>query len=488
MVNRNPQSIQRSSSRSSLLYARVSSKEQEKEGFSIPSQLRALRTYAGNLGMNVVREFIDVETAKEIGRTGFNEMVAFMRKTPSYRLILVEKTDRLYRNLKDWVTLDELDVEIHFVKENVVLSRDSRSSEKFMHGIKVLMAKNYIDNLSEETRKGMSEKAQQGLWPSCAPLGYRNVEGPNGKKKIEPDPSSAPLVARLFEWYTTGDYSLQEVTQMAKKEGMVFRKSKSPIPRATVHTILRNLIYTGEFVWNGRTYQGGHPPLVSRALWDRAQAALSQRFGKRNRKVKHDFAFSGLINCGHCGCALVGEIKKRKYVYYHCTGYRGKCPEPYTREEVFEELFSNLLGQLKLDEEVLEWVSEALRQSQQDERRCRTAAVGRLQSQYDNLQNRIESMYLDRLDGRIDTAFFDRKASEWRSEQSRLTRAIQDHRGSDKAYLFEGVKLLEIAGKPATCSQYNQHMKKDAFSISYYRTAPGRTGSSTPLSANPLIY
>jgi hypothetical protein len=70
-----------------------------------------------------------------------------------------EKTDRLYRNLKDWVTLDELDQEIHFVKENVVISRDSRSSEKFMHGIKVLMAKNYIDNLSEETRKGMLEKA-----------------------------------------------------------------------------------------------------------------------------------------------------------------------------------------------------------------------------------------------------------------------------------------------------------------------------------------
>ena len=83
--------------------------------------------------------------------------------------MLVEKTDRLYRNLKDWVTVDELDVEIHFPKEGVVLSRESRSSEKFMHGIKVLMAKNYIDNLSEEARKGMQEKAEQGIWPTkCA--------------------------------------------------------------------------------------------------------------------------------------------------------------------------------------------------------------------------------------------------------------------------------------------------------------------------------
>ncbi len=93
-------------------------------------------------------------------------MVGYLKEHPAIRVMLVEKTDRLYRNLKDWVTVDELDVEIHFPKEGVVLSRESRSSEKFMHGIKVLMAKNYIDNLSEEARKGMQEKAEQGIWPT----------------------------------------------------------------------------------------------------------------------------------------------------------------------------------------------------------------------------------------------------------------------------------------------------------------------------------
>lgn len=95
--------------------------------------------------------------------------------------------DRLYRNLKDWVTLDELDVEIHLAKEGVLLSNDSLSSEKFMHGIKVLTAKNYIDNLSEEARKGQMEKAEQGLWPSKAPLGHLDVTGKDGRKVIEPD-------------------------------------------------------------------------------------------------------------------------------------------------------------------------------------------------------------------------------------------------------------------------------------------------------------
>ena len=128
--------------RQAVIYARVSSKEQEKEGFSIPAQLKLLREYAAANGFPVAQEYVDVETAKQTGRAAFGEMVAYLKAHPSVRVMLVEKTDRLYRNLKDWVTVDELDVEIHFPKEGVVLSRESRSSEKFMHSIKVLMAKN----------------------------------------------------------------------------------------------------------------------------------------------------------------------------------------------------------------------------------------------------------------------------------------------------------------------------------------------------------
>jgi DNA invertase Pin-like site-specific DNA recombinase len=134
-----------------------------KEGFSIPAQQKLLRQYALDHGISIACEFTDVETAKRSGRAGFGEMLTYLRRNSACRIILVEKTDRLYRNLKDWVTIDELGIEIHFVKQGTVIPPDSRSSDKFMHGIQVLMAKNYIDNLSEETRKGMLEKAEQGL-------------------------------------------------------------------------------------------------------------------------------------------------------------------------------------------------------------------------------------------------------------------------------------------------------------------------------------
>jgi DNA invertase Pin-like site-specific DNA recombinase len=161
-VKKNNQTYSAPIAKKAVAYARVSSPEQEK-GFSIDAQKKLLAGYVQANGLVVAKEFVDVETAKQSGRTNFGEMIRYLKKNPGIRAILVEKTDRLYRNLKDWVTLDEFDIEIHFVKEGVVLSRESRSSEKFMHGIKVLMAKNYIDNLSEEARKGMQEKAEQGL-------------------------------------------------------------------------------------------------------------------------------------------------------------------------------------------------------------------------------------------------------------------------------------------------------------------------------------
>src|SRR5215813_13665281 len=360
--------------RKAVVYARISSKGQEKEGFSIPAQLKLLKEYAAANGFAVAQEYVDVETAKQTGRAAFGEMVAYLKAYPSVRIMLVEKTDRLYRNLKDWVTVDELDVELHFPKEGVVLSRESRSSEKFMHGIKVLMAKNYIDNLSEEARKGMQEKAEQGIWPTKSPLGYRNVAGPDGKKIIATDRAVAPIVSKLFEWYATDQYSLKEVAQKARDAGFIYRRTGAKVPTSAVHTILRNRLYTGQFEWNGKLIQGRHQPLVSVELWDRVQGILDGRNATKAKRGKHDFAFSGLIACVKCGCSVVGEIKKQRYVYYHCTGYADKCQgnpascrREYVREEALEAHFTELLGRLRFDDEVLEWVREALHTSHADE-------------------------------------------------------------------------------------------------------------------------
>ena len=103
--------------------------------------------------------------------------------------------------------------------------------------------------------------------------------------------------------------SLKEAAEKARAAGLVYRKSGAAVPVSTVHTILRNRIYTGEFEWNGHLYLGKHQPLVSRELWERVQGVLDGRHAKKNRRVKHDFAFSGLIACGTAAAPSSGRSR-----------------------------------------------------------------------------------------------------------------------------------------------------------------------------------
>ena len=434
---------------SAVLYARVSSKEQREEGYSIEAQLRLLREYASKQRMVIVQEFVDVESASKSGRTGFSAMVAFLRKQRSCRIILVEKTDRLYRNFKDYATLDVKDwgLSIHLVKESEVLSPDSRSHEQFIHGIRVLMARNYSQNLGEETIKGMTEKARAGMYPSCAPVGYKNADGPDGKRIIVPDPNTGPVVTRLFELFASGNFSLKELTSRARSEGLILRGAR--IQKSTIHQILRKRLYSGDFDFDGQTYQGTYEALVTKETWERVQFVLNDH-GKTNRhRIKRDFAFSGLVRCGHCGCMLVGEVKKGRYVYYHCTGHHGKCPEPYTREELLAERFARSLEQLAIPPEVAEWLQATYVDSDLTERAARERSIKQHRVQYERLEARIETLYTDRLDGRISPAFYDAKAGEIQAQQQTLLRKIEQIQSSAPAPVEDALNLIELTNKAA---------------------------------------
>jgi len=425
-----------------VLYARVSSQEQADEGFSIPAQLKLLQSYASEHGFELMREFVDVETAKRTGRPGFQQMVDFLQSADGEVILLVEKTDRLYRNFRDYVTLDELDLEIHFVKENFVLSEDSRSSEKFMHGIKVLMAKNYVDNLSEEASKGMRAKAEQGTWPSCAPIGYRNVTIGN-RRAVALDQVQGPIVRKLFECYALQTYSLAELTTIAAEEGL--RTNRGGVPsKSTIHRMLSNPFYVGRFTWGGKEYEGDHPPLVSEDLFQRVQEALNEGHHGVERR-KRTFAYTGLITCAHCGCSITAGLHKRKYVYYRCTGARGDCEPQLIREDRLEELLGGLVQAVQIDEEVVSWAIAALRESHGEEQAYHDAQVDRLQSEVKRLQRRLDQAYEDRLDGRVSEDQWQRVADKWRGERSTLLRSIEAHENANDVYLDAGSQLLGLA-------------------------------------------
>ena len=426
----------------SALYARVSSKDQEESGFSIPAQQRMAADYCIKHGLDLVAEFIDVETAKKSGRTNFGEMLKFLKKNPSVRTIVVEKTDRLYRNFKDYILLEELGLTIHFYKENVILTPESNSHEKFMHGIKVLMAKNYLDNLSEEVKKGMGEKARQGIYPSRAPIGYLNELS---KKTLIRDPDRAPIVTRLFELYAAGGQSISALHRYALENGLTYPPpfSGKPISRSTIARILTNPIYSGTFLWKGQRFDSSIERLITPELYERVQAMMQGRsLGVAQART---FAFVGLLRCGHCGCSITAEIKKQKYIYYRCTGFKGKCPEKYMREELLEEKLDALVRVIHVPDQVIDWMQQALKESFREEQQFHQEASQALRQQEERLETRLGKLYEDKLDSVIAEAFWLTKHREYQEELDRIRTKLKAHQVADAKYIDYGVQVLELA-------------------------------------------
>ena len=257
----------------------------------------------------------------------------------------------------------------------------------------------------------MRQKAAEGCRPSVAPLGYVNVAGPDGKRTLALDEGRAPLLARAFEWYATGDHSVKTVAAMARRAGLTFPDSGLPVSTARIHQMLRQRTYCGEFEWAGRVYRGTYPPIVSKELWQHVQDVMDGRYAARPKKRKHQFTFSGLLHCGVCGCALVGDMKKGKF-YYRWSGNRIPHPEPYVREEVVAEQVQAILGGMAIEEETVQLISRTLRESHEDEKRFHNHSVARLQADIARLQARLDAMYVDKFDARISSNFYERTATE----------------------------------------------------------------------------
>ncbi|MCD4707517.1 MAG: recombinase family protein [Candidatus Sabulitectum sp.] len=393
------------------IYARVSTEEQEKEGFSIPAQLKMLREYANKQGFTIAKEFVESETARSTGRTGFNAMLAYLKKNKECRSLLVEKTDRLTRNFEDYIALGitHTNREVHLVKEGKVLSRNSSPSDFFMQNIQVSMAAYTSHNISAEAKKGMRAKAEAGFYPSVAPLGYLNTTNSHGIKVITLDPVLAPLVKQIFELYSKGSVSLKTIAKEMYSLGLRSHKGNK-VGISTIYKMLLNPIYRGKFLWNKVEYNGNHEPIVSSALWFAVQDVREDR-SVAKPKQSHEFAYIGLMKCGHCDCAITAERKKNKYSYYHCTGYKGKHGEPHVREEKLYEQFSNLLEGLAIDDEVAEFILNGIQKDTADSRKALEDTRERLVSQRKRLLRRSDVLYDDRLDGRIDVTRYDSKSA-----------------------------------------------------------------------------
>jgi len=402
--------------------------------------------------ITVVKEFEEAETAKEAGRKEFNKMLAYVRQH-GLKFILVEKTDRLHRNFRDYVTIEELikecDVTVHLVKEGQSIGKDSKASDKLMHGLKTVMAKGFIDNLKEEVEKGVKEKLRLGEYPAKAPLGYLNAKDPITKKSIIViDEKNKPLVQTIFSIYATGQHSLKSIIQYVEDLKLTrdLPIGRVKLNKSVVAKLLQNPSYIGKFLWEKKLYGGTHEPIVDLDTWQTVQNVLS---GKNvNRCKRHNikpFVYKGVFSCGECKRTITAEIKKQKYVYYRCTKFETVCSQKPVREETINAEVQKLLDSIRLSENGHAYVVAGLKQSLEEKRATHDKDYDMLIREHSTLKNRLDKMYEDKLDGRVTDDFYDSKYAEYKNRLDDLAERIALHNNADIGYYEFGRKILELS-------------------------------------------
>ena len=386
-----------------VILARVSSKSQEDEGYSLDSQLKLLQNYCLSNNLRVIKIYKIAETAsKEQSRKIFNELLAYLYQNKIYNLA-VEKTDRLTRNLKDAVLIDDwLQADgnrmLHAVKENIKLHKESKSDVKFMWNIHLAVAKKYTDNLREEAMKGWTEKLAQGWLPSRPPIGYMTAIQ-NGKRIHVPDPEKAPYVIAGFEHYLTAQGSIESVRALLK-QASITTYNEHPLAISAVHKLLANPYYMGIINFNGQTYAGSHKPLISKQLYRAVQAKMHG--GKSAKRCRHDVKLQNILHCGHCGKVISWEKHKGHY-YGACQRNSDQCKQnTYLREEAAEETLVSMMDDLVCPSPaIISWLIKHLDTQFLDSKEMIENHKQSISMRIDRLAKMDEMLYDDKLASEI---------------------------------------------------------------------------------------
>jgi DNA invertase Pin-like site-specific DNA recombinase len=264
--------------------------------------------------------------------------------------ILAWHPDRLARNSVDGGKI------IYMIDTGVITDLkfptfwfDSTPQGKFMLSISFSQSKYYVDNLSENIKRGHRNKVKDGIWPQMAPIGYVNEKG----KGIVPHPEYSVLIRKIFEQYATGNFTLRDMREKFNALGLR-GKSKNGLSVSNYQTILKNPIYTGLIRYNGELFDGKHERIISKKLFDDVQEVMTRK-SKPKTKELIPYVYRGLFHCGECGCFITTEQQKG-HNYLRCTKRKGPCNQKYVREELITSKIKEELKKYSLSDSVADWL------------------------------------------------------------------------------------------------------------------------------------
>ena len=288
-------------------------------------------------------------------------------------------------------------------------------------------SKYYVDNLSENVKRGNRQKLRRGEWPGKAPLGYIND---SRTKSVQVEPEVSKVIKKAFEIFAEGKVSFTQVSDYLFKFE-IKKGSGKPLKGDRIKGILSNRFYVGILKHAGEYYQGSHESFISKALFNQVQKQIVRL--ERPRKGGRDFAFRGIATCGECGAAITAEVHTKNYprtrgevnyVYYRCTKKLKPCSQKYISETEFEKQLRNIIRSCSLHAGWKKYFDEWIKKDERKSKENLEAELKSLEEKSTEVEtklNRLLDAYLDQV---IEPNVYKQKKNELFEEKLKVLEKI----------------------------------------------------------------
>jgi site-specific DNA recombinase len=433
-----------------IILARVSHTKQD----SNEAQLARITDYIKSKDLEVWKTYEIEESSTKADRKKFQLVIKDIEQSKEPIALIADTVDRVQRSFRESVLLDDLrkagKLEIHFYRENLVVNKSSNSADLLRWDMAVMFARSYVLQLSDNVKRKQEQMRRNGIWSGRVRLGYLNIQerdehGKIIKKDIIVDPDRAHLIQRIFELYSTGNYSLMTLWQEITRLGLKSHDGKR-LSNSNIAFILSDPFFYGMALSKKHgLFPHRYPTLITRELFEKCQDILHGRRKSTSKPLSDIFIFKGLLHCPKCGCMMTPEIKKGKFIYYSCTNSKGICKREYVPEAMLlkpvYDLFKRFTGiPLKVQERLV----KELRTVNEGQVEFHNREVERIQTEYRRVQGKLDTLLELRLDKSITTDDYDKKLKELKDRQYNLNIELEEHTKADHDYHIHVNTVLNL--------------------------------------------
>ncbi|MBT3690155.1 recombinase family protein [bacterium] len=385
------------------LYARKSQESEDRQIQSIDDQISNLKRLADDLGINVIKVFTESKSAKKPNdRPIFNKMIEAIESGKADG-ILCWQINRLSRNPVDSARIQWL-LQEGIIKSIQTIDKEYKPEDNvLMFSVESGMANQFILDLRKNTLRGLKGKVEKGGYISKAPVGYLNDKV---NKTIIKDPERFNIIREAWNLMLNEKHNVPKILSIINKKyhfktPVSKRSGNKPLAMSSLYRIFSNKFYTGTITYQGKEYVGIHEPMITIDEFNKIQEILGYR--NKPKPQKHNFAFTGIIKCGHCGCSITAETKNKHivstnktahYTYYRCTRRKkdSHCHEKPIRIEDLEKQITNELKKYTIPSGFTKLALEVLAENHKNETKITDKLYSNLKKKYKSLELQSDNL------------------------------------------------------------------------------------------------